>query len=200
MAFTANQMNGAAASSLQDTRQTECRTNRSMRLIVRDATVNEHRLIDGALSALDLADKDDYIRFLRVHYTALNRLAKLWSRQDHLDFFALSSCAAEDLETLQEQAVRPLETIRLRMDPLYQCGIAYVVRGSRLGATISRQRVPACYPTSFLDYEMSFAWPTFVNKLDDCHPESSLSANAQVIRGAKHAFATFAQAADRASL
>ncbi|HWG69434.1 MAG TPA: biliverdin-producing heme oxygenase [Steroidobacteraceae bacterium] len=168
----------------------------SVRCLVREATRNDHLRIDRAMSSLQLTDRVSYSIFLNVHYRALRALAGRWRARDQADFSVLSLCLVDDLQTLECPVSRLVGTAR-RAEPnlLHQWGIAYVIRGSRLGGAILRQRVPATYPTSYLAYALNITWPEFLKQFDHETQAIDREAHGQIIRGAKQAFEAFTAAA-----
>ena len=165
-----------------------------MRRILRDATRGDHRSIDQAISTLDFTDRASYRMFLAIHHAALSHLAGRWRAQDQADFSGLLHCLAEDLRALGSLVGFPGTPERQRADSLRQWGIAYVIRGSRLGGAVLRQRVPAGYPTAYLAHVPAITWPEFLNQLEHGTQAMNRRAHAQIIRGAKQAFEAFAAA------
>ena len=172
----------------------------SVRAILRETTLNDHDLIDQAMSKLDLTDRVDYGTFLAVHHEALMTLAEHWSARDQSDFLGLLACLADDLRALNLPCDRSNATHSAGAECLDQWGLAYVIRGSRLGGAILRRRVPAGYPTSFLDYEPALTWPRFLQQLDCTVQAMSAQVHAQIVGGAKQAFAAFFAAAANSGL
>jgi heme oxygenase len=166
-----------------------------MRRILREATQNDHELIDQAMAKLDLTDRVGYRVFLDIHYEALSALEGRWSARDQPDFSGLLSCLVNDLQALNSPVDRTAAPRKARAKPLCQLGLAYVIRGSRLGGAILRQRVPAEHPTSYLDYTPHLTWPEFLKQLEYQAQALNSQGHAQIIRGAKQAFAAFSAAA-----
>ena len=169
-----------------------------MRNIVRAVTRNDHKLIDQEMSKLDLADRVGYGIFLRIHYLALSALTGRWNTRDQPDFTGLLVCLVHDLQALNCPVDPvPLVAQGIRTESFRRWGIAYVIRGSRLGGRVLRQRVPAGYPTSYLDSAPSLTWQEFLKQLDAKAQASSSRARAQIIFGAKEAFEAFSTASAR---
>lgn len=167
-----------------------------VRCLVREATRNDHLRIDRATSSLQLTDRVSYSIFLTIHYIALRALAGQWRARDQADFSALSLCLVDDLQSLECPVSRLVRTARrAKPDVFRQWGIAYVIRGSRLGGAILRQRVPAAYPTSYLAYAPNITWPEFLKQFDHETQAISRQAQGQIVRGAKQAFEAFTAAA-----
>jgi heme oxygenase len=167
----------------------------SMRRILRDATRNDHQFIDQAVSTLDLTDRVGYGIFLAIHHTALGQLAGRWRPQDHADFAGLLRCLSDDLRAMGHPDGVSEMTRGTKTHSLRQWGIAYVIRGSRLGGAVLRQRVPSGFPASYLTYSPTITWPQFLKQLEHETPAINLRAQAQIIRGAKQAFEAFKAAA-----
>jgi heme oxygenase len=166
----------------------------SIRRLLRDATRNDHESIDREISTLDFTDRASYRLFLAIHHAALSNLAGRWRSQDQADFSGLLHCLVEDLRALGSLISFPGTPERQRADSLRQWGIAYVIRGSRLGGAVLRQRVPTGYPTAYLAYAPAISWPEFLKQLERETRALNRQAHAQIIRGAKQAFETFAAA------
>jgi heme oxygenase len=171
-----------------------------MRCTLRDATRSDHQQIDQALSRLKLADPGGYGVFLSIHLNALSSLSTLWRPEDQADFAGLLCCLSDDLRELGCAHNVPEMTQATKSQSLRPWGVGYVIRGSRLGAAMLRQRVPAACPTSFLDFMPILTWPDFLKQLDREHLFMKPPAKTQTIRGAKQAFAAFAAAVTRAGL
>lgn len=175
------------------------RTLGSMRSLVREATRNDHQRLDHAMSSLKLANRTSYSTFLTIHYKALSALAGRWSARDHADFSGLLLCLVDDLQAVECPTGRLVET-HAKASSLRQWGIGYVIRGSRLGGAILRQRVPANFPASYLNFVPSLTWPDFLNQLEHEALLMYPHAHTQIIRGAKQAFGAFAGAAANAGV
>jgi heme oxygenase (biliverdin-IX-beta and delta-forming) len=171
--------------------------NVALRCLLRDATTAEHRRVDGAMSCLDLSDRFDYGIFLRIHLNAMLTLAGSWGGHDHLDFYQLLQCLVDDLRSLDQ----PIDSFTLSApsaarNSLRQWGTAYVIRGSRLGAAVLRQRVPAAFPAAFVSHSLNITWPEFLNQLGRETRSIDRRSRAQIVLGARQAFAAFTVAAD----
>ena len=167
----------------------------STRNILRQATQRDHELLDRSMGRLDLTDRADYGILLNVHYNALRALAGRWSVRDHPDFSGLLTCLENDLRALNCPFGHAVVAQAANAECPGQWGLAYVIRGSRLGAAILRNRVPAGYPTSYLEYAPILTWPEFLKQLDCEDRVINSRALGQIIRGAQRAFAAFAAAA-----
>jgi heme oxygenase len=168
----------------------------STRNILRQVTRRDHERLDRLMARLDLSNRGDYGILLSVHYNALMALAGRWSVRDQPDFSGLLTCLASDLRALNCPLGEEGDTQQAAGAELPgQWGLAYVIRGSRLGSAILRQRVPAGHPTSYLEYTPILTWPEFLKQLDGKAQAIDPQALGQIIRGAKQAFAAFSAAA-----
>lgn len=166
---------------------------------LRESTRPEHRLIDETLSRLNLACPAEYGVFLGIHRQAMQLLAPRWRSEDRADFDDLLGCLEADLRELgcpvsaRPRAEGPRASLR-------SWGVGYVIRGSRLGAVILRQRVPPGAPAAYLSFVPRVSWPNFLRGLERNATAQGAGAEAQIIRGAKTAFSAFATAAATAGL
>jgi len=175
--------------------QLDCLASDATRRLVREATRTDHQRLDRAMSTLELGDPVGYGMFLKIHYTALTSLARRWRAEDQPAFSALLSCVIDDLQALGHPVRYPAASIK-RVDSLRPWGIAYVIRGSRLGGQVLGRRVPGAFPKSYLDCVPTLPWPDFLKQLDEAGG-SNPDQIEQIIRGAKIAFAAFIAAAGK---
>jgi heme oxygenase (biliverdin-IX-beta and delta-forming) len=166
----------------------------SMHAALRSATRDAHHRVDMAMSAFDLADPADYRAFLGVHESALNILSTRWGPDDSADFEALLGHVRSDLGESRLPDDRGVTdgstTSRSR-----QAGVAYVLRGSRFGAAILRERVAATWASDYLDYRVIQSWPAFLERLESLRPSIGRSDLTEMIGAAQAAFDVFASAA-----
>src|SRR5271170_2273012 len=108
---------------------------------LRAATRNDHALIDRMLLPFDLSSAEDYRTFLNIHFATLVTLQAVWRPQDSEDFEEMLHCVQLDLRTLGRTVAAPPMPPRAPAGPSKGLGIAYVVRGSRLGAAVLRRGV-----------------------------------------------------------
>ena len=159
---------------------------------LRAATRSDHVALDALILRLDLKSRADYGIFLRVHHAALQSLDADWRDEDHRDFSALSRCAGEDLKALKVP-VTTLHTVpRTPLLASQRIGVAYVIRGSRLGAGVLRRRIAISEPSAYLDLELALTWPKFLEQLDPVVPDTARTSSYEVVRGARLAFDLFA--------
>jgi heme oxygenase len=163
-----------------------------MHRALRAATRSDHVAVDGLVLRLDLSSREDYGLFLRVHHAAVQCLEADWREEDRKDFSALLRCAQEDLKALKTSVITLHPSSRPPLLASQRLGVAYVIRGSRLGAGVLRHRVPALLPSSYLDYEPRLSWPQFLQQLDPPAQDTDRASSYEVIRGARLTFEVFA--------
>jgi heme oxygenase len=156
---------------------------------LRAATGNEHALIDRMLLPFDLRRPEDYRILLNIHYEALLALTGAWRQQDSEDFGKMLRCLDTDLGTFAAprngvpvQPCRPVSTGA-------GLGVAYVIRGSRLGAAVLRRGVAHAFSTSYLDYVPTLSWTEFLVQLDSA--AADLNDTEEAILAARHTFNVF---------
>ena len=174
------------------------------RFALKAATDDLHAELDGRLSRLNLANEDDYRRFLRFHGRTvpsveenladggLDELIPGWSG------WRRTPAIMADLAALGEPvpALSGLPKNNSRAELL---GTAYVLEGSRLGGRILRKRVGNQLPVSFLDQTGSNeAWPALIAVLDRSLYSESLLKDAKA--AARRCFTLFLDVAREARL
>jgi heme oxygenase len=161
---------------------------------LRQSTQHDHAQVDGVLSALDLATPRDYIRFLGIHADALHQLGSRTAIADRPDVAALVACLQSDLAfygTKRAGTCAP----DCEDSPATQLGIAYVIRGSRLGAQVLARRVAAGAPRAYLGHRLPTTWASFLLSLNAFSLSNPPESGREVIAGAKAAFGVFVRAA-----
>jgi heme oxygenase len=132
---------------------------------LRAATRNDHALIDRMLLPFDLSKAEDYRMFLNIHFAALITVQADWRLQDSEDFERMLRCVRADLKALGCK-VPPTSRTRPSASPATGLGIAYVIRGSRLGAAVLRRGVVGELPTAYLDFVPALSWAQFLTELE----------------------------------
>ena len=163
----------------------------SLHARLRAATRDAHVRLDLALSGFDLGDDVSYRRFLQLHRTALTRLLERCSVDDRREFAPLLDALHLDLDLPPPDIVD-----RTCNDVSSQVGIAYVIRGSRLGAAFLRRRVGPQFATEYLRCDVATAWPAFIDGLNSRDRSGDRLADDQVIAAARSAFQVFIEATD----
>jgi heme oxygenase len=156
---------------------------------LRAATWNHHALIDRMLLEFDLTLPGDYCLFLNIQFSALQILERTWRLEDRADFGAMHRCLLRDLTVLGElKTILPIASYsqESHSDGL---GIAYVIRGSRLGAEVLRRRIPRGAPTEYLDLAPALAWQQFLVQLESAATQPGGIDGA--VHAARRTFDTF---------
>jgi heme oxygenase len=154
---------------------------------LRAATRDDHASIDRMLLPFNLNKVEDYRVFLNIHFGALAALQADWRLEDSEDFDRLLRCARVDLEILGCTTTKALSTLsRTPLSTAKGLGIAYVVRGSRLGAAVLRRGVGGKLPTSYLDFVPALSWTEFLVQLESIADDPAGRDDA--VRAARGAF------------
>jgi heme oxygenase len=157
---------------------------------LRAATRNDHSSIDRMLSRLDLNRAGDYRIFLKIHFAALVSLRADWRLQDGADFAQMLRCLQADLNTFGCTTTAPPILSGAPSSPSVGLGVAYVVRGSRLGAAVLRRGVVGELPTSYLDFSPSLSWAAFLLEIESIADDPN--GRDEATRAARKTFNTFA--------
>ncbi len=157
---------------------------------LRTATRNDHAWIDRMLLPFDLRRAEDYRIFLNIHFATLVAVRADWRLQDSEDFEQMLRCVQVDLGTLECATTLPPISPRTPASLSKGLGIAYVVRGSRLGAAVLRCGVGGTFPTSYLDFVPALSWPKFLSELESIADDPSGRDDAA--RAARSTFNIFA--------
>ena len=159
----------------------------SMHAALRLATSPDHQRVDRAISRFDLGCAQGYAAFLSLNTAALESLRPHWRDLDTAEFDGLLGALAADLASF---GATRLAASAVPGGPINGLGLAYVVRGARLGARILRQRVPAGFPAAYLDFAPSLSWPGFLQQLNG-GSEGPPGRRDDVVRGARDTFAVY---------
>jgi hypothetical protein len=154
---------------------------------IRAATRSDHVAVDGLILRLDLSSREDYCIFLRAHHATLQNLQVDWREEDRNDFSAMLRCAQEDLKALKASATAFHSASRAPLQASQRLGVGYVIRSSRLEASVLRHRVPALLPSSYLDFAPALPWSQFLQQLDP-PKDAGRASSYEVIRGARLTF------------
>lgn len=162
------------------------------RTALRAATEAEHARLDNLFDRFDLADADDYGRFLLAHAGALlaveqgmdiagaDRIVPGWPDRHR------SALIRADLDALGLDTPDPLP-FAPPADDAACWGTAYVVEGSRLGGALLARRVADGLPRTYLSAVHSKgAWRGFVAALDQ-----ALTSDDRIDRAVHAARVTF---------
>lgn len=156
---------------------------------LRFATRNDHAAIDRMLLAFDLGTAEDYRAFLTVHFDALLAHKEKWRAEDSADFGHMQYCLESDLKSLGVEVAPIIAASGNPVNPDHALGIAYVIRGSRLGAAVLRHNVGCTLATSYLDFVPAISWKEFLAQLESIAEDRSRIEAA--CRAARDAFAAF---------
>ena len=165
---------------------------------LRAATRSDHVLLDRLVLRFDLTRRDHYGLFLHVHYSALRNLEPDWSAEDQADFTAMLRCVQADLHALRIATAPLSPSGRAALHAHNHLGVAYVLRGSRLGATFLRRRVPREYPTAYLDFMPARSWAKFLVHLESSSAPRGAGHDHEIVRGARITFEIFISVFNRA--
>jgi heme oxygenase (biliverdin-IX-beta and delta-forming) len=167
---------------------------------LRTASQRDHELIDRVMSNIEMGDAQGYGAFLSIHCQSLHLLEPHWREEDRADLAGMAECLGRDLLELGVPSAAARAAAPARLPPACGLGIAYVIRGSRLGSAILRRKVPAHFAQSYLDFVPLLSWNGFLRQLDRFATDSTSIDRADVLRGASLAFAIFQRQADRCSV
>ncbi|MGK2873536.1 MAG: biliverdin-producing heme oxygenase [Alphaproteobacteria bacterium] len=158
---------------------------------LRLATQNDHHNLDETISKINLSDLQGYVTFLCIHHHALENLMPHSRPEDQADFESMARCARNDLAILGE-APTSLPAARIVRQPnLHGLGVAYVVRGSRLGARFIRAKIPDGFPASYLSFAPALSWSDFLKQLQAFSDRNCPLSDESVLKSATAAFAVF---------
>jgi heme oxygenase len=167
---------------------------------LRAATRSDHALLDRSVLRFDLTRRDHYGQFLQLHWSALRDLEADWSAEDDTDLIAMLRCVRSDLHHLRIATSECSPASRAPLRAHSRLGVAYVLRGSRLGAPFLRRRVPRQYPTAYLDFMPALPWAEFLAQLESSSHAQGAGHEHEIVRGARMAFEIFISVFNRAVL
>jgi heme oxygenase len=98
-----------------------------------------------------------------------------------------------DLRVLSFPTANPPSTSHLALAEGNQLGIAYVIRGSRLGATVLRPRIPSDFSASYFDFVLALSRVQFLAQLQSVSNSPDAQVSDAAIQGAKVTFGLFAR-------
>jgi heme oxygenase len=160
---------------------------------LRAATRNDHSGVDRLIGQLDLTRREDYGRLLSIHHAVLQEFKSAWRLEDRDDFRAMSRRLQNDLRVLGFPAANPLTTSRTFLAEGNDVGMAYVIRGSRLGASVLRPRIPPQFSASYMDFVPTLSWVQFLAQLQSVSKSDEAEASDAAIQGAKMTFDLFSR-------
>jgi heme oxygenase len=160
---------------------------------LRAATRVDHLGVDRLIGQLDLTRREDYGRLLSIHHAVLQDLKSEWRPEDQIDFRAMSRRLQNDLRVLGFPTANPQSVSRSPLAEGNKLGIAYVIRGSRLGASVLRPRIPSQFSASYFDFEPTLSWVQFLAQLQSVAKSAEAEASDAAIHGAKITFDLFSR-------
>lgn len=134
---------------------------------LRDATRSYHDQVDAAFSGFDLADRDEYGRFLLAHVQATSAAeAGLCDDPTLPAWRGRTQLLADDLAQLGLAMPPPLE-FKPPESASWRWGVLYVLEGSRLGGSILVTRTAPGSPNTFLSSRhQAGEWRTLLQAID----------------------------------
>jgi heme oxygenase len=160
---------------------------------LRAATRSDHNVVDRLVTRLDFSRSEDYGRFLSIHQAVLQNLKAQWRPEDRDDFDAMSRGLQIDLRVLGFPAANPESMSPIPMSEGDSLGIAYVIRGSRLGSSVLRPRIASRFSTSYFDLVPTLSWVDFLAQLRSKSRDPNSETSDAAIRGAKMTFEMFSR-------
>jgi heme oxygenase len=160
---------------------------------LRAATRSDHMGVDRLIGQLDLTRREDYGRLLSIHHAVLQDLKSEWRPEDRDDFRAMSRRLQNDLRVLGFPTANPQSMSRAPLANGNQLGIAYVIRGSRLGTSLLRPRIPLQFSASYMDFIPALSWTQFLVQLQSISKSAEAQASDAAIQGAKITFDLFSR-------
>jgi heme oxygenase len=165
---------------------------------LRASTRSDHVLLDRLILRFDLTRRDQYGLFLQLHCSALRNLEPDWAAEDQSDFAMMLRCVQTDLHALRIGTPPPSPSGRAQLHHQNRLGVAYVIRGSRLGAPFLRRRIPREYPTAYLDFMPALSWAQFLAHLESSSEPREAGHDYEIVRGARITFEIFISVFNRA--
>jgi heme oxygenase len=123
----------------------------------------------------------------------LQNLKAQWRPEDRDDFDAMSRGLQIDLRVLGFRAANPESMSPIPMSEGDSLGIAYVIRGSRLGSSVLRPRIASRFSTSYFDFVPTLSWADFLAQLQSKSWNPNSEGSSAAIRGAKMTFEMFSR-------
>jgi heme oxygenase len=149
--------------------------------------------VDRLIARLDLACREGYGRLLFIHLAVLQDLESEWRLEDRDDFPAMSRRLKIDLSALGFHIPKSQLMSRKPLAEGNQLGIACVIRGSRLGASVLRPRIPSKFSASYFDFVPTLSWFQFLTQLQVVSTQAGTDPTDAAVRGAKMTFAMFSR-------
>ena len=164
--------------------------------LLREATAPDHAAVDTVFGAIDLADREQYARFLRAHARALRPVEAFLASVPELPAWRTRLTLLEqDLAELGEASPEPL-----RFDPPpgegSAWGVLYVVDGSRLGNIVLSRGVPEGWPARFVRARhRPGEWRALMRAIDSAGAQKGPAWRSDAVAGARACFDLYRRAA-----
>jgi heme oxygenase len=160
---------------------------------LRAATRTRHMEVDRLIGQLDLTRREDYGRLLSIHHAVLQEFNSEWRPEDRDDFRAMSRRLQNDLRVLGFPTASPESVSDASLAAGNQVGIAYVIRGSRLGASVLRPRIPSQFSASYFDFVPTLSWIQFLAQLQSLSNSAGAQTAGAAVQGATITFDLFSR-------
>ncbi len=144
----------------------------SARTALRDATAAEHERVDRLFSRFNLAQEEDYRRFLLAQAAAFLPIEAALDEAEAAELVPdwplrrRGKLLQDDLRALGSGDPPPIAAPPLP-DPAAKLGAIYVLEGSRLGGALLKRRLPDTAPRYFLTApQKGGSWRKLLETLD----------------------------------
>ena len=168
----------------------------TMTTLLREATANDHAVVDALFGAIDLSDEASYAGFLQSHARALPAAEAYLHRVGDMPTWRPR---LKLLETDLAKLGRTLPPALPFEPPLSQgaaWGVLYVLEGSRLGNLVLSRTVPPGWPAAFLHARHEPGeWRALLAALDAEARTRGSAWAAAAISGARACFDLYRRAA-----
>lgn len=154
---------------------------------LRRETRTAHDVVDHAMSGFDLREPGAYGRFLLRHADALARLRLQMRAEDRPDVEEMARQIKADLRDLGVEHVAAAS----KPESLDSFGVAYVLRGSRMGARVLLPRIGPGLPTRYMGFLPALAWRDFLGALETQAARADEAGRHHIVASARKAFEAF---------
>lgn len=174
----------------------------TLRQTLKSRTDDVHEELDALLGCFDLAGRDDYRAFLRVHARVLPAVERALEEGGiaeilpDWDSHRRTPLIERDLAALGEPMPSPI-SVTAPAGRGELLGTAYVIEGSRLGSRFLARRVGDAMPAEYLTAAgQQRAWPALLHALDQA--ELAPAEMDRAVSAARACFALFLSATSEA--
>lgn len=153
----------------------------------------EHEGVDQVFSRFNLQDPVDYGAFLSAHARVIPVLERgLKAQFEDANIGWREDALRQDMHALGQEMPPEMPWHSIQRDG-HAMGVLYVLEGSKLGGRVLAKRVPEGMPSAYLSsVHEAGVWPLFLNTLRVALSEGDEAYRADVLEGARQAFALFA--------